>query len=771
MCLVVLPVFSILSSEVAPIIPGLSRQADGEYAELPGNTLLTELSCTACHEPNLGTSLPPKKGPVLTGIFHRIQPSWFAEFIVDPHKVKPGTTMPDVLGKLPDARRDTVVKELTAFLQSFRKPLYDPIKEDNNGDPGASNAERGYELFHAIGCIACHAPDASEKFHQLKKEDFEESGLVGVGPVLSEWAESVPLPNLFRKYSHDSLTKFLLNPGHSRPAGRMPGLKLNVVEAADIAHYLLREKTVVTKPSDSQPDANMMARGKSHFVQYGCIECHQTDQDFSDVDRPAYPNLTAELFTGGCLDEDLQRRPVDFNLSEQQRSLLKNAINSQVPESPEHFLHRQLVTGNCYACHQRIWSDLESVGGVGARRFPFFETVGHVDFGDEGKLPPPLSGVGDKLLTGALEDVLRGNRDIRPHMQTRMPLFTAEVTKDLAAVFAAVDQSNSDEPVLKSTLAKEELIEAGRQLVDKGCVQCHAINGKRMTGVVGVEMGQPYQRLQPEWFEEFLLDPNSKRPRTRMPNFFPQGKASVAQVLDGNVQDQVAAIWTYLNHSKTADLPDKLLADEQQGFELVPEESTIRLRTFMQNVGTRAFAVGFPQQVHYAYDLKDVRLALIWKGRFLDAHGTWFDRFIPFAAPLGDNQITLTRGVALAKVSDPWPTSASKAGIRYLGYKLAKPPMRTPALQYGSEQLTALDQLIPSADGLARVIEVTGQPEGWALLLASVNASVQKTADGYLVDDQLRISIVSAHQTVVQNGHILLLLKSESQKVEVKYRW
>ena len=135
MCLVVLPVFSILSSEVAPIIPGLSRQADGEYAELPGNTLLTELSCTACHEPNLGASLPPKKGPVLTGIFHRIQPSWFAEFIVDPHKVKPGTTMPDVLGKLPDARRDTVVKELTAYLQSFRKPLYDPIKEITTATP------------------------------------------------------------------------------------------------------------------------------------------------------------------------------------------------------------------------------------------------------------------------------------------------------------------------------------------------------------------------------------------------------------------------------------------------------------------------------------------------------------------------------------------------------------------------------------------------------------------------------------------------------------
>ena len=49
-----------------PIIPGLTRTADGDYAGQPGNALLTELSCTACHAPVLNETLQPKKGPVLT---------------------------------------------------------------------------------------------------------------------------------------------------------------------------------------------------------------------------------------------------------------------------------------------------------------------------------------------------------------------------------------------------------------------------------------------------------------------------------------------------------------------------------------------------------------------------------------------------------------------------------------------------------------------------------------------------------------------------------
>ena len=63
------------------------------------------------------------------------------------------------------------------------------------------------------------------------------------------------------------------------------------------------------------------------------------------------------------------------------------------------------------------------------------------------------------------------------------------------------------------------------------------------------------------------------------------------------------------------------------------------MRTFMQGVGTHAILVGFPAGVHLAYDGREARPALAWRGRFFDAYGTWFSRFAPFEKPLGDSVV------------------------------------------------------------------------------------------------------------------------------------
>ena len=51
---------------------------------------------------------------------------------------------------------------------------------------------------------------------------------------------------------------------------------------------------------------------------------------------------------------------------------------------------------NCYACHRR-----DETGGVIRERDPFF-TANSPDLGDEGRIPPLLTGVGDKLRPEAL---------------------------------------------------------------------------------------------------------------------------------------------------------------------------------------------------------------------------------------------------------------------------------------------------------------------------------------------------------------------------------
>ena len=49
--------------------------------------------------------------------------------------------------------------------------------------------------------------------------------------------------------------------------------------------------------------------------------------------------------------------------------------------------------------------------------------IGEADLGDEGRLPPHLTGVGDKLQPEWLREVLLNKGTARSYMATRMPQF------------------------------------------------------------------------------------------------------------------------------------------------------------------------------------------------------------------------------------------------------------------------------------------------------------------------------------------------------------
>ena len=69
-------------------------------------------------------------------------------------------------------------------------------------------------------------------------------------------------------------------------------------------------------------------------------------------------------------------------------------------------------------------------------------------------------------------------------------------------------------------------------------------------------------------------------------------------------------------------------------FELVPQTTPIIQRAFFEKTGTKAILVGFPGEIHLAYDGMKSQLSLVWRGQFFDAYGTWFSRFAPFEKPL-----------------------------------------------------------------------------------------------------------------------------------------
>ena len=708
-----------------PFVSGFDRF--GRHADIDpvtaGRLLITELGCTACHATD-DTLLRPKRGPVLDGAGSRLKSDWIRSFLLSPLTSKPGTTMPEMLTGLAAEDRKPAADALTAYLSSLQQPFAEikasglnpvPMEFWNRGD-----VENGRRLYHQIGCVACHEPDAEyevtavkpspldELLQQLDADELKEMGLSSAARKVN----SVPHSVLPSKYTHQSLTYFLLNPEHTRPAGRMPNFSLLAVDGADIAAWLLRSAgTSKTGPSSTaNSDSALVAQGRQLFHDLRCAACHT----IQGVDATPFVKPLAELVA----KPGFHRREADgepkkngqpgWALDSAQISAINAAVGKAAPSDNNAGLSFHLLQQDCYACHER-----NQLGGIGRHRKPYFETAGHIDIGDEGRLSPALTGVGNRLTTAWITNVLTGKGSIRPFMTIRMPVYPAEVTKPLAAMFASGDIGTTKPPNAEKVFTQADaktLVEAGRQLMDTGCVQCHPFKGEALPGTVGVDLEGVTQRVHPNWLHDFLKDPGSLKARTRMPTFFPNGQSQNHEVLNGDVELQISAMHAYLKDLDKQPLPEKIQHARDQNYELTPTDRPIVLRTFMPVTGMHAIAVGFPQHVHFAFDAEQIALRQAWRGRFLDAEGTWFIRFAPPADPLGDKLILLPPGIAVAVLADktsPWPADAASAGAKFSGYRLDETGL--PAFLYDVHEFALTDRIEPDeVNGLHRTITIVG---------------------------------------------------------------
>ena len=214
-----------------PIVPGFERFYAGEDADAShgGNLLVGELNCTACHQAPSSLQISQKKAPILNEVASRVKASHLRKFLGDPQATNPGTTMPSLFSELSKQDRDAQVEALVHFL------VFVSGGEPRQEFPNVGASSRGEELFHTVGCVACHGS---------QKE--------GAEPL----ATSVPLGHLMSKYTLPSLSDFLRNPLHSRPSGRMPSLNLSGQDARYIASYLLKGLPEVAHLSYSYYEGN-----------------------------------------------------------------------------------------------------------------------------------------------------------------------------------------------------------------------------------------------------------------------------------------------------------------------------------------------------------------------------------------------------------------------------------------------------------------------------------------------------------------------------------
>ncbi len=807
----------------SPFVAGFERF--GRHDELDSNVagalLVRELSCTACHDSSV-ESFAAKRGPKLNAAARRLQQDWVVRYLDAPHRVKPGTTMPDVLAHLPASEKAEVLDALVAFLSTQQAAF--PTLVANGGSPlrnefwNKGDLAHGKKLYHEVGCVACHAPDADYEvgeveesaidrlMEELDPEELAELGLSGA----ARRVESIPLGELDQKYTRRSLAHFLHDPHRDRPASRMPKLNLTPTESADIAEYLLREQVAREQAFSIEPNADkaLIETGRQFFVSMGCVNCHEASSvavkpASSTKPMRAKPlkalDVTAsascfELSSGAKLSSEFSAH---YPLDAMQVDAIKDALSDVLTEQDDAHLavDQTLLSMNCYACHERA-----ELGGVGRYRKAYFETVRQIDLGDEGRLPPSLSDVGKKLTTPWLKRVLAGEKAtrLRSHMTIRMPVFSHPSVAELSDAITRADEPDtaSEQEVFgklnAKTLADRAAI--GRQLMDVGCIQCHAFEHDALPGVVGVDLSGVPGRVYPSWFRDFVMDPGRLKQRTRMPTFFPDGKAQDPNLLDGDPVQQIGAMWSYLKHIKQQGVPEKIAEARSANYELKPSDHPIVLRTFMKQAGTHAIAVGFPSGTHFAFDAQRPNLVLGWKQQFVDARSTWFERFAPAIDPLGESTTELSRGFAIVSKEPGKQELADdetfQGDSRFSGYRLDS--NRVPTFVYQFGDLKIEDTIRSDSEtGLHRVLHfetserdhadssqpVANESTRRLYFRALVGKTIAKTSPtAWRRQDGLVLTLVgngaSEGEVITQAGTSQLLLPIHGKtQVEVNYQW
>ncbi len=629
--LVITVVATVVTSTAAPTIPGLHNKHPLTELET-GELLLDELRCTACHSRQGASLLPEKTAPDLSDIGSRVSPKFLQQYLASPSAVHAGTTMPDMLTTVPADKRDEVAQAITQFLIAQSPNQF----QSDTKDSQPLDLDSGNNLFHTVGCVACHSPRGPDGTEETQ------DGVVGLGHTAA-------------KYSRQSLKDFLFQPKRTRPSGRMPDMKLSHAEAQSLADYLFSSRSDGSdSPEPFSPQMNLVDDGKKYYQQLNCAACHLLKGMPAATKSIALSELDPSR---GCLDPSNTQSP-RYNLTDQQTDAIRVAVlNKQEAVTDQSLVAMTMTAFNCIACHLR-----DDYGGVTPERNLLFQTS-EKSLGDDARIPPPLTLVGAKLQSNWMKKVLFDGEAVRPYMLTRMPQYGTANLAHLPDLFSRLDSidlvdlpipnpESNDEQV---RAREKELRAAGRQMLGSQglyCVACHNFNGKPSPNNKGMDLMTSFQRLKPSWFYHFMVDPAKYRPRIVMPASWPGGTAIMKTVLDGDTHSQINAIWYYLSLGTSAADPAGIQTVETK----LAVSDTPRVYRGRSNVaGYRGIAVGFPCEIHYAFNAETGSVSALWRGEFIrvDRSGQGSGSFNPTSQP-----IALPQDVSFFAMKDentPWP--------------------------------------------------------------------------------------------------------------------
>ena len=550
-----------------------------------------------------------------------------------------------------------------------------------------------------------------------------------------------------------------------------PGIAREVIPTSRLQS--LRE--TVPAPVPFVIDSSKAAQGRALYAQMNCAVCHE-----SKPSQNPPPALSSLQTSRGCLAENPSAKAPDYHLTGSQRTALREAIASLnqaglgAPSQQQRLAHT-MTSLNCAACHSR-----DGVGGVTTERDPYFTSNGE-DLGEEGRVPPRLDGVGDRLRPAWLSNLLATGASVRPYVNTRMPQFGYTNIGHLTDLFVSLDRRA--QPVKPSPDAVDIQKEAGRRLVGTdglSCIACHRFNRQPAHALQVVDLTTTTERLNEDWFRQFLLDPNRFHPGTRMPALWPDGVSPLTSVLGGNTERQHAALWTYLADGPRTKFPEGL---SRQNVELIVGGEPVVYRGKLWEAGFRGIAAGYPAQLNMAFDSEEMRLALLWRGRFLNAGAHWGVQGMGNIRPLGTDVVVFPHGpplAVLAGTATPWPTGSSKeAGMKFDGLQLDT--FKRPTLLYSVRSVGIEDFVSPTEvggkAGLHRTVKFTGSPPA-GLHFRLANGKLTTVGENaWRLDETLTIRVIGGAKAFVRGDGdrqellVPIVARVGNNQLEVDYVW
>ncbi|MFM1871273.1 MAG: hypothetical protein RL398_695 [Planctomycetota bacterium] len=586
-----------------------------------GEALFGELACVACHAPG---SLEPLAARTDYG---RVR-----DFLLDPAAHRPGTPHDFALD---DASASALAawllrsqrSEATAPVRGFAYEYYE-MQIKNAGLPkfdGVEPKQKGVTEKLDVGLAARKNNFALRFFGTLDVPTAGEWTFT-CGSDDSSWlwidGKEVVRNEALAPYRRKSGTiqldagKHELVIAYTEAAGEE---LLDVLwSGPGVAEQPLPTERVTTQRSalvpaaaPAAPDAAAVERGRAAARARRCDTCHDVaDAQFAALPAPAPAKPFAQLGAGECPKA-------------RGAAALVDARRAVPTASAADALRLAMRADGCASCHTR-----DGKGGLDAAAAAKLVEV--EDLGDEGRLPPNLTGVGHRLRREWIEGVLADGLRARPYMKARMPRLSKARAAQYATWFAADDPKADQEPAFAADAAVRGAQLAG--IGGRNCVTCHSFAGRKALGPQGMDLSIQHRRLRPEWFTQWLLAPQKHRPGTRM---------LAAWLDDGpEARAEVAAIRAWMSLGEGAPLPRGL--DRADGLVLTPQERPILHGAFLKGLSARCIAVGTALRAHYAFDIEHGALAWLWRGDFVDASGTWVGRAGQLLQPRSEDRVTLT---------------------------------------------------------------------------------------------------------------------------------